>query len=85
MSISAHQFRDFSAEAFFVRRLKEHGRQVFAGVTDPATRRERIRKAILDAKLDQTIIGRSPGGKAETYAAAFARYYGTPLHAEQTA
>ena len=73
------QFKDFDAEAFIVRRLADHGRQVFTGVTDPAIRRERIRQAILDGKLEAAIIGKNAAGKAETYSQLFERLYGEPL------
>lgn len=80
--------RDFIAAKFIERRILEeaHGRPgfVFAGRTDEAIRKTRIREAILDAGLDQAIIGRSPSGKAETYSACFARFYGEPL-GEKTA
>jgi hypothetical protein len=72
-------FKDFDAEEFFVRRLNDHRRAIHAGITDPDERRERIRYAILEGKLDCTIIGKSPGGKPETYTQAFERYYREPL------
>lgn len=44
------------------------------GDTTAHTRRERIRKAVLD--LDPAIAWRGPNGKPETYAVAYARIYG---------
>ncbi len=66
-----------TADAYFARRLSEHvGRGfVFAGVTDSAERRERIRKAIIDHRLSDVIIG-SVNGKPQTYRQAFERAYG---------
>jgi hypothetical protein len=72
-------FRQFDAELWFVKRLKDLGRHVHAGITDPDERRERIRFAIIEGKLDCGIIGKSPAGKAETFAQAFERFYGEPL------
>jgi hypothetical protein len=72
-------FKDFDAEMFFVKRLGDHGRHVHDGITDRDERRERIRYAIIDGKLDCAIIGKHPSGKAETYAQAFERYYTEPL------
>jgi hypothetical protein len=74
-----NQFKHFDGELFFVRRLKDHGRHVFDGITDPEERRERIRFAIIEGALESAIIGKSPAGKTETYAQAFERFYGEPL------
>lgn len=79
MSQYTMDFTHFDAESFIVRRLKDHGREVFTGVSDPATRRERIRAAILEGGLEYAILGRNLAGKPETYAAAFERLYGEPL------
>lgn len=49
---------------------------LFAGLTTPADRRERLRPLVLER--DPAICGRSPRGKPETYAEAFARVYGEP-------
>ena len=75
-------FKVFDVEAFIVRRLGEHGSEVYAGITDRDTRRERIRAAIIDGKHEAAIIGKTPAGKAETYAACFERFYGQPLGAK---
>jgi hypothetical protein len=73
-------FKQFDAESFIVRRLADHGKGVFAGITDPDERRERIRFAIINGGLDVTIIGRKADTKRpETYAEAFERLYGEPL------
>lgn len=72
-------FKTFDAEMFFVRRLKEHGKRVLEGVTTSEITKERIRQALIDAKVDCTICGRNAAGKAETYAQAFERHFGEPL------
>jgi hypothetical protein len=73
-------FKGLDAELFLERRLHEHGHPIFAGITDPDERRERIRYSIIDAGLDVAIVGRNPSTKKpETYAEAFARLYGEPL------
>jgi hypothetical protein len=80
---AAFTFKDFDIEEFLVKRLAEHRRQISAGVTDPALRRERIRTAIIEAGLECVIVGRAPGGRPETYAQAFERYYREPLQPSQ--
>jgi hypothetical protein len=73
-------FHDFDVEAFFVTRLAQHGASITLGRTDTNTRKERIRKAILDNKREYTIIGQfSTSRKAETYQQLFERHYGEPL------
>lgn len=82
--ITRDMFKQFDAESFIVRRLAEHGKGVFAGVTDPDERRERIRFAIINGGLDVAIIGRKHDTKKpETYAEAFERLYGEPLEPRQ--
>lgn len=76
----AYEFKTFDAEEFFVKRLTDHRREIHAGVTDPATRKQRIREAILAGGLDCTIIGRNPATKKpETYSQCYERIYGEPL------
>jgi hypothetical protein len=83
-SQAAFTFKDFDAELYFARRLAEHRCRAFEGVTTPEITRERIRAAILEAKLDQGIIGRnSLTKKPETYAQCFERHFGEPLIAPQ--
>ena len=76
-------FARFDAEEFFVKRLSDHRRTIHAGITDTGLRKERIRHAILAADLAGVIIGPDARGKAETYAAAFARHFGEPLEAKK--
>lgn len=79
MSQHSLDFKHHDVEMFFAKRLADHGVRIFEGLTDPATRKERIRAAILEARLDCTIIGRAPSGKPETYSQSFGRFYGEPL------
>lgn len=80
MSQQSIDFKQFDVEMYFARRLADHGKRIFDGLADPAIRKDRIRAAILEARMDCTIIGRTPTGKPETYAASFERFYGEPLH-----
>jgi hypothetical protein len=72
-------FKHFDVEMYFARRLAEHGRHVFTGLSDPTIRKDRIRQAILDAHMDCTIIGKNAAGKPETYAICFERLFHEPL------
>lgn len=70
------------AESYIVKRLKEHGAFIYP-TSDQFPLKERIRRAILDSKLDAVIIGRnSATKKCETYADCFARLYAEPLIAK---
>ncbi len=85
MSQYAMDFTQFDAEAYFVKRLGEHGYRVFDGVTTREITKARIREAILEGKFDCTIIGRNPlTQKPETYAQAFERAFNEPLHPKTT-
>jgi hypothetical protein len=67
------------AESYIVKRLREHGAFIYP-VSDAFPLKERIRRAILDTKLDAIIIGRnSATKKCENYAECFARLYGEAL------
>lgn len=67
-------------EAWLARRLWDHGvRDVFAGITTPEVRLERMRSAILSNNLADVIVG-NRDGKPETYGECFARLYSTKLH-----
>jgi hypothetical protein len=66
------------AESYIVKRLRDHGAHIYA-VSDQFPLKERIRRAILDSKLDCIVIGRNLAGKVETYAQLFERLYGEPL------
>jgi hypothetical protein len=73
-------FRTFDVEMFFARRLKEHGKTVFQGLSDPTISKDRIRAAIIAAKCDCAIIGRNPKThKPETYQQLFERHFGERL------
>ena len=68
-----------TAESYIVKRLHDHGAHIYP-VSEAYPLKERIRRAILDRKLDATIIGRnSASQKSETYAQIFERLYGEPL------
>lgn len=73
------EFTRLDAELYLVGRLKQHGAHVFDGDTTTATRKERIRAAILEHGLDCTIVGRNKAGKTDTYRACYERLYGEPL------
>jgi hypothetical protein len=79
MSQESLQFKSFGVELFFARRLKEHGKHVFDGLTTSDITKDRIRAAIIEARVDCAIVGRAPNGKPETYSQSFARFYGEPL------
>jgi hypothetical protein len=76
--MTAGLFERLDAELWFVSRLRDHGIAVFEGVTDSATRRERIREAILANGLSCLIIGRR-NGKSESYQQCFERLFGERL------
>lgn len=80
---SAFSFRDFDAEIYLTRRLKDHGALIFEGDTTAQARRERFRSAIINHGLDMTIVGRNAAGKCETYAALFERIFHDPLIAKR--
>lgn len=68
------------AELWLIGRLRNHVAQIFTAETDPDTRRERLRRAIVNAELDDIIVGKHDG-KPENYAQVYERIYGVPLHA----
>lgn len=80
MSQASLDFKHFDVEMYFARRLGEHGKTIFTGLSDPTITKDRIRQAIIEAGVDCTIIGRAPNGKPETYAQSFERFYGEPLY-----
>ena len=72
------------AENYIVKRLKDHGAFIYP-VSDQFPLKERIRRAILDTKLDAVIVGRnSATKKCETYEQLFQRTYSEPLTAKPT-
>jgi hypothetical protein len=67
-------------ETWLADRLEQHGvTTIFDGLTDQDTRRERFRRAILDAGLEEVQCGRAPDKKPNTYRQAFERLYGEKL------
>lgn len=66
-------------ELWLSRRLLAHGvAAVMPTVATPESRRDRMRRAIRDAGLEQVIAGRR-AGKPKTYAEVFELLYGEPL------
>ena len=76
-------FDQLDREMWFIDRMHQHGvpgvMELLAGVTDDATRRERIREAIHDHHLGDVVIGRH-NGRSETYMQCFARVLGGAHH-----
>lgn len=64
-------------EVWLANRLGQFG-HVFAGVTDPALRKQRIREAIREGALENVIAG-NRAGKPELFRDCFARLYGEAL------
>lgn len=86
MSQAALEFTRFDTEHAFAERVTKAICAVFTGTTDEATRKERIRRAILAADLGPNVHGRNAKtGKSETYAETFERVYGEPLNPHQSA
>ena len=73
-------FGNFDNEMWLANRLRVHGVQVFAGVTDSAERKQRFREAI-EQVGPPVVCGRDRDGKNVTYAQAFERLFGEP-HAQ---
>ena len=75
-------FDQLDREMWFIKRMNQHGvldaTEIFAGITDTSTRRERMRKAVLDNGLAQTTIGRR-NGREETFEDCFERLFSEPL------
>ena len=72
------EFKSLDAELWLVGRLRDHIAQIFTSDTDPNIRKERIRRAIVAAELQDAILGRH-AGKVENYSQVFERLYGEPL------
>ncbi len=71
-------------ELWLAKRLVQHSALpdpvgIFAGVSDPVTRKERVRQAIRRKALGSVIAARGRNGKPVTYAEAFERLYGEPI------
>lgn len=75
----AQGLKRFDAELWLAKRLQNHLAAVFNGLTDPDVRKARIRRCILTAELEDTIVGTNALGKTETYSQAFERLYSEPL------
>lgn len=68
--------KDAELEAWICTRLKL--RDLFAGITNTDTRRDRLKVVLLQRELIDSIAGRFEG-KAITWRALFERLYRTPL------
>jgi hypothetical protein len=66
-----------ATETWIARRLQRP--DLFAGVTTPDERRERIRQVIVDGRMAMAIAGKRAGQPAETWREVFERVYGVPL------
>ena len=62
-----------------MRRLHEHGAAIYAGVTDPEVRKQRIRAAIVNNNLDRAVVGKNLAGKTETWTDLFKRVFNEDL------
>jgi hypothetical protein len=72
-----------ATEVWISRRLQRP--DLFAGVTTPDERRERVRQAILDGRMAMAIAGKRAGQSAETWREVFERVYGVALAAKVAA
>lgn len=67
------------ADVWFANRFGRRGfAEVFAGVTTPEERRDRIRALIVRERRGAEIVGNRKG-RPVTYAEAFEKFYGMPL------
>jgi hypothetical protein len=72
-----------ATETWIARRLQRP--DLFAGVTTPDERRERVRQAIVDGRMAMAVAGKRAGQSAETWREVFERVYGQPLAAKEAA
>lgn len=63
-------------ESWICDRLRK---DLFAGLTTPAERRERLRREILDRDMAMAIAGKRKGQPCETWRELFERLYGVDL------
>lgn len=70
-----------ATESWIARRLRRP--DLFAGLTTPDERRERVRAAILDGRMAEAIAGKRAGQPAETWRELFARVYGQAVEREE--
>jgi hypothetical protein len=76
---SFEEFKHFDQEHYIVRRLHEHGADIYSGVTDPEIRKARIRAAIVNNRLEYAVVGKNLAGKTETWADLFKRVFNEQL------
>lgn len=72
-----------ATEVWIARRLNRP--DLFAGVTAPDERRERVRQAILDGRMTEAIAGKRKGEACETWRELFTRVYAEPLERAEVA
>lgn len=72
-----------ATEVWIAHRLRRP--DLYAGVTTPDERRERVRQAITDGRMAMAIAGKRTGQPAETWREVFERVYGVPLAAKEAA
>lgn len=75
--MSASDLKHDLGEMWLARRLGDFG-HVFSGVTDTATRKARMREAIIERGIAEAICGKR-AGRVETFSATFQRIYGEAL------
>lgn len=68
----------FEPQRYLAHRLREHGTDLFDGLTDTTSRAQKARAAIVAKGLAAVVIGRY-AGKPETYSQYFARTFGCEL------
>lgn len=72
-----------AVESWIARRLDRP--DLFAGVTTAEERRERVRAAILEGRMEEAVAGRRAGYGCETWRETFERVYGQPLGQREAA
>jgi hypothetical protein len=75
---SFEEFKNFDQEHYIVMRLHEHGVAIYTGVTDPEIRKQRIRAAIVNNRLESAVV-KNAAGKAETWSDLFQRVFNEQL------
>lgn len=69
-------------EAWICDRLRK---DLFAGLTTPEERRERLRREIVERDMAHAVAGKRKGQTCESWSELFERIYGEPLIAPEVA
>lgn len=77
-------FKQLDDETFIIAHLPQHATSISIGVVDNATRKGRIREAIIGSGKESAIIQHAADGQPETFAQAFERVYHEPLSPKPT-